>query len=58
TGLKGFCIGGACVSEMHANYIINQNNASASDIENLITHIQSVIKKKHNIELETEIIII
>lgn len=58
TGLKGFCIGGACVSEMHANYIINQDNASASDIENLITHIQSVIKNKHNIELETELIII
>jgi UDP-N-acetylmuramate dehydrogenase len=43
---------------MHANYIINQDNASASDIENLITHIQNVIKNKHNIELETEIIII
>ena len=58
SGLKGFCIGGACVSEKHANYIINQNNASAMDIENLIAHIQNTIKDKHNIELETEIIII
>ena len=57
-GLKGFCIGGACVSEKHANYIINQNNASAMDIENLIAHIQNTIKDKHNVELETEIIII
>ena len=57
-GLKGFCIGGACVSEKHANYIINQNNASAMDIENLIAHIQNIIKDKHNVELETEIIII
>ena len=58
SGLKGFCIGGACVSEKHANYIINQNNASAMDIENLIAHIQNIIKDKHNVELETEIIII
>ena len=58
SGLKGFCIGGACVSEKHANYIINQNNASAMDIENLIAHIQNTIKDKHNVELETEIIII
>ena len=58
SGLKGFCIGGACVSEKHANYIINQNNASAMDIEDLIAHIQNTIKDKHNVELETEIIII
>jgi UDP-N-acetylmuramate dehydrogenase len=58
SGLKGFCIGGACVSKKHANYIINQDNASAMDIENLIAHIQETIKKKHNIELETEIIIV
>ncbi len=58
SGLKGYCIGGACVSEKHANYIINQNNATAQDIENLIAHIQDTIKRKYNIELETEIIII
>ena len=58
SGLKGFCIGGACISEKHANYIINQNNATALDIENLIIHIQNTIKTLHNVELETEIIII
>ena len=58
SGLKGYCIGGACVSEKHANYIINQNNATALDIENLIIHIQNTIKTLHNVELETEIIII
>ena len=56
--LKGFCIGGACISEMHANYIINKNNATANDIEKLISHIQSIVKGKHNINLETELIII
>ena len=57
-GLKGYCIGGACVSEKHANYIINQNNASASDIEKLIMHIQTTVNNQHKIQLEPEIIII
>jgi len=56
--LKGFCVGGACVSKKHANYIINHDNATAADIENLINHIQITVKSLHNIELETEIIII
>ena len=58
SGLKGYCIGGACVSEKHANYIINHNNATSQDIENLIAHIQDTIKKKYLIDLETELIII
>ena len=58
SGLKGFCVGGACVSEKHANYIINEDNATAADIENLINHIKNTIKSMHNVELETEIIII
>ncbi len=58
SGLKGFCVGGACVSEKHANYIINQDNATAIDIENLINHIKNTVKSIHNVELETEIIII
>ena len=58
SGLKGFCYGGACVSEMHANYIINQNNATALDIENLISHIQNTVKRLHGVKLETELIII
>ena len=58
SGLKGFCIGGACVSEKHANFIINQNQASASEIENLIQHIQSVVKSKFDVELEVELKIV
>ena len=58
SGLKGFCVGGACVSEKHANYIINQDNATATDIENLINHIQNTVMSMHNVQLETEIIII
>lgn len=58
SGLKGFCIGGACVSDKHANFIINNNNASAGDIESLILHIQQVVKLNFKIDLETELKII
>jgi UDP-N-acetylmuramate dehydrogenase len=56
--LKGFCMGGACVSNKHANFIINQDNASTDDIENLIKYIQQTVKSKYNINLETEVVII
>jgi len=58
SSLKGFCIGGACVSEKHTNFIINQNNASTNDIENLIQHIQQTVQSNFNIDLETEVVII
>jgi UDP-N-acetylmuramate dehydrogenase len=56
--LKGFCIGGACVSDKHANFIVNQDNATATDIENLIKHIQQTVKSKFDINLETEVRIV
>ncbi|KAA0446218.1 MAG: UDP-N-acetylmuramate dehydrogenase [Candidatus Thioglobus sp.] len=58
SGLKGFCIGGACVSDKHTNFIINQNNASSDDIEKLIKHIQHTVQANFDIELETEVVII
>ncbi|MCM8825659.1 MAG: UDP-N-acetylmuramate dehydrogenase [Candidatus Omnitrophica bacterium] len=54
-GLKGFSIGGAMVSEKHANFIINTGNASSSDIWNLIRYIQEKINSRYNIILEPEI---
>jgi len=57
-GLKGVSIGGAVVSEKHANFIINFKNASATDVESLITYVQKVVKKEQNIELHTEVKII
>ncbi len=57
-GLKGFCIGGACVSKKHANFIINYGNASANDIEKLIKYIQKIIKNNFNITLKTELRIV
>ncbi len=57
-GLKGYTIGGAQVSEKHAGFIINKNNATATDIINLIEEVQKIVYEKFNkkIELEIEII--
>ena len=57
-GLKGFCIGRACVSSQHANFIINQGGATASDIENLIVHIKNTVQSKFGILLMPEVKII
>lgn len=55
SGLKGYCIGGACVSEKHANFIVNTGNATAADIEALIQHIQREVEAKHGVLLQTEV---
>ena len=54
-GLKGFRIGDAEVSTLHANFIINRLAATASDIRALIYYVQSEVKAKYSIELETEV---
>ncbi len=54
-GLKGFSIGGAQVSKVHANYIINNNGATSKDIWDLIHHIRYSVKKEFNEDLELEI---
>ncbi len=53
-GYKGKCLGGAKVSEKHANFIINNGNATGEDIKELITEIRNDVKKKYNIELKVE----
>ena len=57
-GLKGHCIGGACVSEKHANFIISKEDTRASDIEALIAFIQTTIKQEFDVSLETEVRIV
>ena len=54
-GLKGFRIGGAEVSKIHSNFIINANNASSSDIQELIKYIQEKVFESYGIVLETEV---
>ncbi len=53
-GLKGYTIGGASVSNKHANFIINTNNATYTDIIKLINYIKKQIKKIYNIDLVVE----
>lgn len=54
-GLRGYSIGGARVSELHTNFIINTGNASAEDIRNLVEFIQETIAKLYEIHVEPEI---
>ena len=54
-GLKGYRIGGAMVSEKHAGFVINYDNATTEDILNLITYIQKTVKEKTGVTLETEV---
>jgi D-alanine-D-alanine ligase len=55
TGLKGYRIGGAQVSEKHANFIINTGNASAADIELLMGYVQKQVMLKQGVNLQTEV---
>ncbi len=54
-GLKGFQIGGARVSEMHANFILNTGNATANHIKAVIEHVKAEVAERFGIELTEEI---
>jgi UDP-N-acetylmuramate dehydrogenase len=54
-GLKGFRIGGAQVANRHANFILNAGGATASDIFNLINHVQGVVSDRWDLHLEPEV---
>lgn len=57
-GLKGFQMGGAKISEMHGNFIVNAGNATAKDVLDLIQHIKDTILNLYEIKMETEVEII
>jgi len=54
-GLKGFSVGAAQVSPMHANYFVNTGGATASDVRRLIEHVQTVVEQRFAIRLEPEV---
>lgn len=54
-GLKGHMIGGAQISEKHANFIVNLGNATAHDIEQLIDLMRDQVKEKFGISLQQEV---
>jgi UDP-N-acetylmuramate dehydrogenase len=57
-GLKGTWLGGAQVSEKHANFIVNAGNASAADIEALLLQVQAEVMRVHGVRLQTEVRIV
>ena len=57
-GLKGHRIGGARVSEMHANFIVNDGTASAADIEQLIQYVMATVQRVHGVQLKPEVRIV
>ena len=58
SGLKGYTVGGAQVSEKHAGFVINKDKATATDIITLIKNVQSIVYDKFGVMLETEVKII
>lgn len=57
-GLQGYQVGGAQVSTKHAGFIVNIDNATATDYLNVIKHVQQVVYKQNQVHLETEVRII
>ncbi len=57
-GLKGNCIGAACVSEKHANFIVNTGAASATDIEALIARVAATVERERGVRLTPEVHIV
>jgi UDP-N-acetylmuramate dehydrogenase len=55
-GLKGRRVGGAMISDLHPNFIVNIDNAKAEDIKKLIKIAKQTIKEKYNITLAEEIV--
>lgn len=57
-GLKGYQIGGARVSDKHCGFVINTGEATASDIQALIKHIQHEVKEQSGVDLEPEVVLV
>lgn len=55
-GLRGYSVGGACVSEKHCGFVINKNHASAADVAEVIAEVQERVKDRFGVTLETEVI--
>lgn len=55
-GLKGYAVGGACVSRKHANFLINRGWATASDFDRLARHIECVVYETYGVQLEREVL--
>jgi len=57
-GLKGECEGAACVSDKHANFIINTGGATAYEVESLIERVAQTVMLKQSVQLQREVHIV
>ena len=55
SGLRGFSLGGAQVSEKHCGFVVNKGGATAMDVLNLIREVQRKVKEQFGVDLETEV---
>lgn len=55
SGLRGFQVGGAQVSEKHCGFVINKDHASAADVRSLMEQVQKIVKEKYDVLLEPEV---
>lgn len=58
SGLKGFAIGGAQVSEKHAGFVVNRGGATAAEVRELMAHVKKTVLEKTGIELKPEMIML
>lgn len=58
SGLKGFAVGGAAVSEKHCGFVVNKGNATCKDVVDLVNHIKKCVHEKFGVDLHEEIRII
>lgn len=54
-GLAGYRVGGACVSEKHCGFVVNDKNATCADVRRLMEHIQQVVYERFGVKLEPEV---
>ncbi|SDH91045.1 UDP-N-acetylmuramate dehydrogenase [Alteribacillus bidgolensis] len=54
-GLKGYQVGGAQISELHGNFIVNVNEAKAADVLAIIKHVQDTIRDRYQVDMNTEV---
>ncbi|UFJ41925.1 UDP-N-acetylmuramate dehydrogenase [Brevibacillus humidisoli] len=57
-GLKGYTYGGAQISEIHANFIVNRGGALATDVLTLMEHVRTVVKETFGVDLHPEVLVV
>ena len=55
SGLRGYQVGGAQVSEKHCGFVINTGNATAKDVTTLMSDVQRIVMEKFGVKLEPEV---